>query len=361
MISNLIIYILPSFRRDNPVMVDELVKQGQLALDNNEPELAFKFFQRALAAAPEDTNIMDALADVQLLLGRADDARVLLVTSTTLAPTTNPFKWLFLAQLQRGAESVRSYQQAITLLSGLREPAVSSIQKHVTRAHVAIAELYLTDLCYDDGAEQLCYDALTKALEMEAGSLDALQCLASLRLSQGNALEACSIMQTVFERVLTLRETVSSRSIMDDLNVKSYSADDPDEMLESEFCVQTAKLLVECAAASADFADRALVLCSDLLEEDDDNIEVWYIAGVAALSCSPVDRDGALYHLSHARDMILAMRETGASHGTEEQYDLIMNHLEILEQIDKNALSLSGSGGDSTQLMEEEEWSEHES
>ena len=46
------------------VTVEGLVEQGNNALSKLQPELAVKFFQRARAISPDDTNVLDALADV---------------------------------------------------------------------------------------------------------------------------------------------------------------------------------------------------------------------------------------------------------------------------------------------------------
>ncbi len=53
----------------------------------------------------------------------------------------------------------------------------------------------------------------------------------------------------------------------------------------------------------------ALDLATELLEEDDENIEVWYIAGVAALSKVPADVDTARYHFSTALEMMNTIKK----------------------------------------------------
>ena len=98
------------------VSVDDLIEQGNNALSKLQPELAIKFFMRASELSPEDTNIMDALADVHLNLGDQEEALQLLLMSTALAPEANPFKWLYLAQLQIGLEAITTYMRAIEIL-----------------------------------------------------------------------------------------------------------------------------------------------------------------------------------------------------------------------------------------------------
>ena len=101
------------------VTVEGLVEQGNNALSKLQPELAVKFFQRARAISPDDTNVLDALADVHLQLGDQEEALELLLMSTSLAPEANPFKWLYLAQLQDGLDAVATYSKAISILEAL--------------------------------------------------------------------------------------------------------------------------------------------------------------------------------------------------------------------------------------------------
>lgn len=98
------------------VSVEGLIEQGNNAISKLQPELAIKFFMRARELSPEDTNIMDALADVHLNLGDQEEARQLLLMSTALAPEANPFKWLYLAQLQSGSEAISTYIKAIEII-----------------------------------------------------------------------------------------------------------------------------------------------------------------------------------------------------------------------------------------------------
>jgi predicted Zn-dependent protease len=97
----------------------KLVEQGNIALGNMELELAEQFFSRALGMEPNDTDIMDALADVQIQIGDTESAKNLLLRSTAAAPQQNPYKWLFLGQLQNNMEAVHSYQRGITALGYL--------------------------------------------------------------------------------------------------------------------------------------------------------------------------------------------------------------------------------------------------
>jgi hypothetical protein len=106
--------------------VEQLLDQANAAMSSMQLELAEKFYCRALVMTPEDTNIMDALADVYLQLGEMDNALQFLVKSTSLAPKENPYKWMFLGQLQSGLDSIESYRTGINILVNLMEFAVQA-------------------------------------------------------------------------------------------------------------------------------------------------------------------------------------------------------------------------------------------
>jgi tetratricopeptide (TPR) repeat protein len=96
---------------------EDLILQANIALSKIQPELASQFYQRALLLSPNDTNIMDALADVYLQLGEHEQAFDLLKQSTEKEPRSNPFKWCFFAQLQSGFNALQSYNQGIEILT----------------------------------------------------------------------------------------------------------------------------------------------------------------------------------------------------------------------------------------------------
>jgi hypothetical protein len=44
---------------------------------------------------------------------------------------------------------------------------------------------------------------------------------------------------------------------------------------EFEFCIITSKFLIECASVNPTLAEYAMTLITDLLHDDDENIEIW--------------------------------------------------------------------------------------
>ena len=142
------------------VTVEALIAQGNAALSNMQPELAVKFFERANGMSPMDTNVMDALADVHLQLGDQARALELLLTSTSLAPEANPFKWLYLAQLQEGLDSLSTYMRGIAILERMMKDTTDDTD--VRYEHHGFA--YLSPFC-----DQTC---LITTAYYDTGKLD---------------------------------------------------------------------------------------------------------------------------------------------------------------------------------------------
>lgn len=328
-----------SKKKKEPVKAEDLVDQGNAALSKMQPELALKFYSRALSLAPENTNIMDALADVHIQLGEPEHALPLLQQSTTLAPTENVFKWLFLSQLQQGLDALTCYQQGIQLMLASMageqdEDSKRVFKKQITKAHCSIAELYLTDLCFEDGAEVACEAAIMEALAIDPHSLDGQQTLASLRISQTRMSEACGIISGVYAVLKSIREKLRARTVFDE--IRGEGMDDPElsDIPEPDFCISTIKLLVECGAVQPTLLECAMELITDMLHDDDDNIELWYIMGVAALSISPPELDIARYHLERAQEMMEALLEQTSQDDFpyHDQYRLLQEHMSLLEK-----------------------------
>jgi len=322
---------------------------------NFQPDVAVQFLTRALESDSKNTELMDTLADALLQVGDPEKALPVLQRSIALAPESSPYKYLCMAQLQDGRESLNSVEKAISLLTrdyaaaqaeeqknllsamdtqadGASEDSsdiisAATLQQQLAKAYCTIAELFLTDLCDEDGAEQACEQALALAAEVDKESLDVQQTLASLRISQCRPADAGVILGGVAARVCAALEAAQQQSIMGNIpttgnaGVAGVSSSShvfggslaggtaADECPDPQFCISTAKLLVECACGNPPLAEQAMDLCQMLLEEDDENIELWYIMGMAALGAAPPDTDAAIYHLEKAKEMTSQLQE----------------------------------------------------
>ena len=354
---------------DKIISVSSLVEEGSKALARMEPELAQKFFERALSLEPNNTNLMDALADIFIQVGEPDKAVELLKNSTKLAPNLNPYKWLFLAQLHCGKDSANLYRQAINVLEEYTkdkgQDEASLIKKQVVRAYCSIADLYLTDLCFEEDAETQCEDAVNKALTLDSMSLDGKQTKASLRLSQNRQKEAASIIAEVYEQVINQRNKRQSRAVIEEFDEIQEDQQDSEEVeleeLELEFCVSTVKLLIECSGEDNALVSKALELAVSLLNDDDEQIEIWYLIGVASMTGTGdhIDKESARYHLQHAKEMLEKLQEQVKEDPfiLGDRYELVLEHLSML---DNDSHATADCGQSDQEMVVDEEWSDEE-
>eukprot|EP00978_Attheya_sp_CCMP212_P038740 scaffold195060_cov36-Attheya_sp.AAC.1 len=88
-------------------------------------------------------------------------------------------------------------------------------RKLLCGAYCSMAELYLTDLCYETDAEQQCESYLAAALKIPDGdtgkpTVDALQTVANLRMSQNRLDDAMSNMLDVYQSMKSSCEGLSA-------------------------------------------------------------------------------------------------------------------------------------------------------
>lgn len=349
-----------------------LLEKGLDSLSSMEPELAIKFFLKALSLEPENYNVLDSLAEAYLQVGDCNSALQIFQLTTSKNPSGSYSRWLTIAQLQNGHESLASFSTGVNYiiskledLSNLDSKEICKLKKDISKAYVGMAELYLTDLCYDENAEQICEQFISKSFVYDISSLDAKQSLANLRLSQKRLADAAVIIKEVFHHTMQLRAKYNERSIIQDLLVSSGN-DEDDEAISNmptlEFSIQTGKLLVECGSEVPSLVLDAIELLTDLLNDDDEIIEIWYIIGIAAIGLDPPDLESGRYHLERAHEMMIHIQDQCLDDMCEfpfnEELCLVEAHLKMLRNENGCNLPLEASLHIlSTSEDQDEEWS----
>jgi tetratricopeptide (TPR) repeat protein len=180
------------------------------------------------------------------------------------------------------------------------------------RPSLSCADLAAACASFEENAEQECERYATAALQVAPDSFEALQLLASLRMSQQRPAEAAEAL----DRSLALwwrDEDPADQAASDDDDddepaaaAAAAAADDgamdaepaaPPPLPPYPFRVTTTKLLLEL-----DRADRAADVAATLLVEDDEDVEVLYLAGLAAAMAD--DIDDAREHLDRATALL---------------------------------------------------------
>mmetsp|Transcript_56368 Transcript_56368/g.150748 ORF Transcript_56368/g.150748 Transcript_56368/m.150748 type:complete len:415 (-) Transcript_56368:38-1282(-) len=153
------------------------------------PTEAGKFFEMALAVEPQSVAVLDAYGAFLCEEG-LDHSRAVEVLrrSVALRPDQGAEKFFYLGQLTSGEESLAEYERGITVLKAPGAHAASGNQ--IASAYASIAELFMTDLCDAEDAEERCEAALACGLQADARCLQVTIAKATLRKVQGRLDEA---------------------------------------------------------------------------------------------------------------------------------------------------------------------------
>ncbi|KAI9797618.1 MAG: hypothetical protein M1833_005401 [Piccolia ochrophora] len=253
------------------------------ALLSSAPHDALPLAQRALdllspSSVPTARSLpaSDLVGQIFLELGNPDAAREHFLAAAQLDPDGlvletdggGAAKFLWLAQLSEegGKDSERWYKRGVTALRrhiaglsdalGTNEKAlVESKSKELANAFCGMAELYMTDLSWEEDAESRCEALAMEALLVAPSAPEPLQTIASIRISQTRFEDA----KAALERSMSL-----------------WSVANPSSQPPPPFPtrVSLTRLLME-----VDMNDEAMTVLEGLVEDDDESVEVWYLGG----------------------------------------------------------------------------------
>ncbi|KAG6373495.1 TPR-like protein [Boletus reticuloceps] len=295
--------------------ISSLLSKAQDLIIQCDYSLARKFSERVLAredaTSTEKSQAREMLAVTLLETGDVDSAKEIFLTLVPPHPEAPspppPSAYLYLAQLTDDDPhaALAHYQSAIDLLqTQLKGKSISTgntpeddddaeIKGNIVRAYLGMIEIWMDpeyDLwqapfffssqsssssltpssvlgSVDPAASTTCDALLSHALQIDPQHLEALQTLASVRLSQEKPDEA----------LLALR-TFPSPPVQDDSDAATADPRSHAHLLLDALPIQTriarAKLLLECGA----YPD-ALSILEGVVATDDTIIEGWYLMG----------------------------------------------------------------------------------
>jgi tetratricopeptide (TPR) repeat protein len=259
---------------------EELLVQAATLLQTSQPEEALVAARRALnILQPSSTPSVAALPALNLLgeinveLGDPESAREAFEVAIALDPegaSDGAEKFLWMAQLndEGGAESIRWFERGVAVLKReIIELEGKSAQKtevtelleekkqKVANSLCGVAEVYMTDLSWEEDAEARCEAAVTEALLFAPNNPEPLQTLASIRISQLRHDDAKAAL-------------ARSMDLWKDL--------DPDDAMVPDFStrISLSRLLME-----AELEDEAIEVLERLIGENDGSVEAWYLGG----------------------------------------------------------------------------------
>ncbi|KAF4674035.1 hypothetical protein FOL47_009827 [Perkinsus chesapeaki] len=309
---------MPTRRSPTPtdVTVQDLITRASDCLGRFPPEgeMAIRYLDKAFQMEPENPDVLDFYGEVlrvsiaaavdepeQVLLEFSNEDLAkpieLFKRSAQLAPNYNGSKYFYLGQLSEGKESLDYFTKAARILENeLQDAEVEGeevrgvIESRLISAMCAIGELYMTDMCDEADAEEMCKKYLEGAVSRSPSSVEALSGLAvyyKVIQDFDRATELC-------KRALDV--------------IRSIGDEDPEALPPMAIRLQLAKTLTDLNAV-----DEAVELLHQLLDEDENEVEIWYVLACAHMAAAAAGDDNtdqteplriASECVTHALDLI---------------------------------------------------------
>ncbi|EPY53745.1 fungal protein [Schizosaccharomyces cryophilus OY26] len=233
-------------------------------LKENNPSEAIVLAQVAVGKAAEnDGRAHEMLGEAFAELGEIKKAknafRESIKRSENLQEDAGYEKYLWMAQIIEDSEkSLMLYDRGLTILSRLYAMNAEDldVKKKLQGAYCSVAELFMTDLCMREDAEGQCDKYTNLALQIDPTNAEALQTLASMRISQQKFEEAKEALKQCLQ-------SISNAAVEDSIDLPTYA-----------IRTSVARLLIEVEMHQA--AHDLLIY---LQKEDDEIVDVWYLLG----------------------------------------------------------------------------------
>ncbi|KAL1642377.1 hypothetical protein SLS58_005451 [Diplodia intermedia] len=266
----------------------KLLAQATALLQTSQADEALVAARRAYALLhpdPEHTAptaaalpALTLLGEINVELGDVDTARDYFLVAAALdedgavpeAAGGGAEKFMWLAQLceEGGADSVAWFDKGAEVLrreiaelearkqaGPERDVALDEKKRKLANALCGVVEVFMTDLSWEEDAEQKCEALITEALLVHPNNPESLQTLASVRISQ-------------------LRHDEARNALKMSMDLwKELKPEDP-KVPDFPVRISLSRLLME-----AELEDEALEVLERLILEDDQSVEAWYLGG----------------------------------------------------------------------------------
>ena len=275
---------------------EKLLIEAEKALDKFEPEIAIKFYERIFENSA-DFQIANQIANCAIQLQDFGLAESWLIKSLEIEPNQF-FALLQLGQLKTGREAATLYFNAINAGNFLISQTTTDLKllhelkREVANALCALCELYMTDLCDEQDAEQKCEEFMNEAYKLDPQNPEVYQTTASVRISQCRVPEAAKLLQDGMD--LWYQELTTDEPLVHDQSWPTYTSR-----------LALAKLLIE-----VECFDRAISIIETLECENDEDFEVWYLFSWTFMQKSQAaDTEERLSLLADAKECLQALIE----------------------------------------------------
>ncbi|KAI1763439.1 TPR-like protein [Hypoxylon sp. FL1150] len=265
-----------------PVSSQVLVKAAEFQLQEGNVQdaatLAKKALEQAAANSDDELSSLNLLGQINLESGDFEAARGCFLRAVAIdedgakdeAVGGGPEKFLCLAQLsdEGGQDSVKWFEKGAAALkkqihtleearrrSDEQEILLVELKKKLAMTLCSVAEVYMTDLSWEEDAEQRCETLVTEATMVAPDFAETWQTLANVRISQERVDDAKAALTRSMELW------------------KDLPPEDP-AVPDFPSRVGLARLLME-----VEMEQEAIEVLERLVGEDDQSVEVWYLGG----------------------------------------------------------------------------------
>ena len=285
--------------------VDDLMDKVEEYVDRFEYDLALKFCDKALKMDPSNARVIETSACVYAETGDTDKAKAYFSKAAEVNPDNGHEKYMYLGQMSAGLEAQQWYLKGIDVMKNMlnnknslddQNPTVKFMNKgsvsntDISSAYCALAEIFMTDCCFEENAENQCLEYCKQAIDCDPNNVDAYIVNANFLLSTEKTEEARDLLGKCFS-LLKLKEQKSdylsdpdNEEILEDMEEIDdieKEQDESDEKEKNKCCpsydsrVTLAKLLTEVKEY-----EKSNLLLAGLTEEDDEDIYTWYMFGL---------------------------------------------------------------------------------
>ncbi|KAG6812957.1 hypothetical protein H0H92_015076 [Tricholoma furcatifolium] len=265
----------PPVQHANAPSVPALLEKARSLLSEFDYELAVRFVRRILEQDPTNAEAKEILGVSLLEMGEIDAAKeafLSLLPPNPSAPNPPPPSvHLYLAQLNDGDPrlALQHFQAAIDILSAQlkgKERATDETSKNdeielrnsIVRAFIGQVEVWMDpsyDLCFEPDADKTCENLLSQALQVYPDNPEALQTLASVRMSQQRPDDAKECLEKAW------------------MAWKDLDLDDP-RLPPIPTRLALVRLFLELSLYTP-----ALLVLHGIMSSDDQEVEAWYLEG----------------------------------------------------------------------------------
>jgi len=275
--------------------IEDVLKKAEECLDEYKYDLAQKFCERALEIDSDNVKALELTAGLLLEMGQIDSAQQCLGRAIHLQPHEGHSKYLTMAQILSGSESRDLYRKGVEViesrLSSLpqTDSSIGELKRDMSNAFVSIAEIYMTDLCDNEEAEQEAKNCISQSVACDETNPESFQALANYSLVTGDIEEA----RTAIDKSVSFW--------LDQQTQFLENGEGTETTLSYTFRLSTAKILLDLE--DYDVANKVL---DSLVAEDELVVTAWYLLGwLNFLRCKsdPDYASNARFYLAKAQEV----------------------------------------------------------